>query len=78
MLDEPSLGLSPKLVDELAELLRRIRTELGVTLLLVEQNAAVAASVADRAFVLRLGSVVLEESAEEVLGSEQVLSAYLG
>jgi branched-chain amino acid transport system ATP-binding protein len=78
MLDEPSLGLSPKLVDELAELLRRIRTELGVTLLLVEQNAAVAASVADRAYVLRLGSVLLEESAEEVLGSEQVLSAYLG
>ena len=78
MLDEPSLGLSPKLVDELAELLRRIRTELGVTLLLVEQNAAVAARVADRAYVLRLGSVVLEESAEEVLGSEQVLSAYLG
>jgi len=78
MLDEPSLGLSPKLVDELADLLRRIRTELGVTLLLVEQNAAVAAGVADRAYVLRLGSVVLEESAEEVLGSEQVLSAYLG
>ena len=78
MLDEPSLGLSPKLVDELGELLRRIRSELGVTLLLVEQNAAVAAGVADRAYVLRLGCVVLEESAEEVLGSEQVLSAYLG
>jgi ABC-type branched-subunit amino acid transport system ATPase component len=78
MLDEPSLGLSPKLVDELAELLQRIRAELGVTLLLVEQNAAVAARVADRAYVLRLGAVVLEESADEVLGSEDVLSAYLG
>ena len=78
MLDEPSLGLSPKLVDELAELLHRIRADLGVTLLLVEQNAAVAARVADRAYVLRLGNVVLEESADEILGSEDVLSAYLG
>jgi branched-chain amino acid transport system ATP-binding protein len=78
MLDEPSLGLSPKLVDDLIELLRRIRSELGVTLLLVEQNAAVASGVADRAYVLRLGAVVLEESAAEVLGSEDVLSAYLG
>jgi branched-chain amino acid transport system ATP-binding protein len=78
MLDEPSLGLSPKLVDEFTELLRRLRSELGVTLLLVEQNAAVAATVADRAYVLRLGQIVLEESADEVLGSEDVLSAYLG
>jgi branched-chain amino acid transport system ATP-binding protein len=77
MLDEPSLGLSPKLVDEVIALLRRLRADLGLTLLLVEQNAAVAASVADRAYVLRLGEVVLEESADEVLGSEDVLSAYL-
>jgi len=78
MLDEPSLGLSPKLVDEFTGLLRRLRSELGITLILVEQNAAVAAGVADRAYVLRLGQVVLEESADEVLGSEDVLSAYLG
>jgi branched-chain amino acid transport system ATP-binding protein len=77
MLDEPSLGLSPKLVDEVTDLLHRLRAELGLTLLLVEQNAAVAAGVADRAYVLQRGSVVLEESAEEVLGSEDVLSAYL-
>jgi branched-chain amino acid transport system ATP-binding protein len=77
MLDEPSLGLSPKLVDEVIALLRRLRADLGLTLLLVEQNAAVAATVADRAYVLRLGEVVLEESADEVLGSEDVLSAYL-
>jgi branched-chain amino acid transport system ATP-binding protein len=77
MLDEPSLGLSPKLVDEVIALLRRLRADLGLTLLLVEQNAAVAAGVADRAYVLRLGEVVLEESADEVLGSEDVLSAYL-
>jgi branched-chain amino acid transport system ATP-binding protein len=78
MLDEPSLGLSPKLVDDMIELLQRLREELGITLLLVEQNAAVAAEVADRAYVLRLGEVVLEESASKVLGSEDVLSAYLG
>lgn len=77
MLDEPSLGLSPKLVDEVAALLRRLRSDLGVTLLLVEQNAAVAAEVADRAYVLRRGGVVLEQRAEELLGSEDVLSAYL-
>lgn len=77
MLDEPSLGLSPKLVDEVAALLRRLRTDLGLTLLLVEQNAAVAAEVADRACVLRRGGVVLEQRAEELLGSEDVLSAYL-
>ena len=78
MLDEPSLGLSPKLVDEMIELLRRLREELGITLLLVEQNAAVAAGVADRAYVLRLGEVVMEESAAEILGSDEVLRAYLG
>jgi len=77
MVDEPSLGLSPKLVDELTELLRRLRTELGIAILLVEQNAAVAAGVADRAYVLRLGNVVLEETAGDVLGNDEVLKAYL-
>jgi branched-chain amino acid transport system ATP-binding protein len=77
MLDEPSLGLSPKLVDEVTELLGRVRKDLGTTLLLVEQNAAVAAGVADRAYVMRRGEVVMEESAAEVLGSEDVVSAYL-
>jgi branched-chain amino acid transport system ATP-binding protein len=78
MLDEPSLGLSPKLVDEVITLLKRLRKELGITALLVEQNAAVAAGVADRAYVLRRGEIVVEETADEVLGSEDVLSAYLG
>ena len=77
MLDEPSLGLSPKLVDEVTGLLERIRSELGVTVLLVEQNAAVAAGVADRAYVMRRGRIALEEKAEALLGSEDVLSAYL-
>jgi branched-chain amino acid transport system ATP-binding protein len=77
MLDEPSLGLSPKLVDEVGVLLRRLRDELGVTLLLVEQNAAIAAGVTERAYVLRRGEIVLEQPTEELLGSEDVLSAYL-
>jgi branched-chain amino acid transport system ATP-binding protein len=77
MIDEPSLGLSPKLVDDLTALLGRVRAELNVAVVLVEQNAAVAAGVADRAYVLRLGSVVLEERAENVLGSQDVLRAYL-
>ena len=67
MLDEPSLGLSPKLVDEVTGLLGRIRSELGVTVLLVEQNAAVAAGVADRAYVMRRGRIALEEKAEALL-----------
>lgn len=78
MIDEPSLGLSPKLVDDLTGLLLRLRAELNIAVLLVEQNAAVAAGVADRAYVLRLGSVVLEEAAKDLLGSQDVLSAYLG
>jgi branched-chain amino acid transport system ATP-binding protein len=78
MLDEPSLGLSPKLVDEFTALLRRLRSDLGITLLLVEQSTPVAAGVADRAYVLRRGEVVMEESAAEILGSEDVLRAYLG
>src|SRR5262249_53207303 len=77
MIDQPSLGLSPKLVDELTELLRRLRSELGIAILLVEQNAAVAAGAADRAYVLRLGNVVLEETAGDVLGNDEVLKAYL-
>jgi branched-chain amino acid transport system ATP-binding protein len=77
MLDEPSLGLSPKLVDEVGALLAKVRAELGVTVLLVEQNAAVAAGVADRAYVMRSGRIALEEKAEAILGSEDVLSAYL-
>jgi len=78
LLDEPSLGLSPKLVDELTALLRRVRSELGIAMLLVEQNAAVAAGAADRAYCLRLGEVVLEESAAEVLGNDELVRAYLG
>jgi ABC-type branched-subunit amino acid transport system ATPase component len=57
--------------------LRRRRSELGAAILLVEQNALVAAGVADRVYVLRLGSVVLEEAAHDVLGSEDVLNPYL-
>jgi branched-chain amino acid transport system ATP-binding protein len=77
MLDEPSLGLSPKLVDEVADLLGRLREELSLTVLLVEQNAAMAAQVTERAYVMRRGEIVLEAPARELLGNEELRSAYL-
>jgi branched-chain amino acid transport system ATP-binding protein len=77
MLDEPSLGLSPKLIDEVAVLLRRLREELSLTVLLVEQNAAMAAQVTERAYVMRRGEIVLEAPARELLGNEELRSAYL-
>jgi branched-chain amino acid transport system ATP-binding protein len=78
MLDEPSLGLSPKLVEEVIELLRRVRAELSTSLLLVDQNAAVAAAVADRAYMMRRGEIVAQERADQLLGDERLLRAYLG
>lgn len=78
MLDEPSLGLSPKLVDEVIQLLIRVRKEFGTAVLLVEQSTSIAAEVTDRACVLRLGELVMEGSAEELLTDEKLLSAYLG
>jgi branched-chain amino acid transport system ATP-binding protein len=77
MLDEPSLGLSPKLVDEVAVLLKRLREQLSLTVLLVEQNAAMAAQVTERAYVMRRGEIVLEAPARELLGNEELRSAYL-
>lgn len=77
MLDEPSMGLSPILVSEIFKIIRKLN-EGGTTVLLVEQNAKMALSVADRAYVLETGKVVLEGPARELLGNEQVKKAYLG
>jgi branched-chain amino acid transport system ATP-binding protein len=77
MIDEPSLGLSPKLVDEVAAMLERVRRELGTALLLVEQNTTIAMAVADRALVVRRGEIVLEAQAESLLGNAEVSRAYL-
>jgi len=77
ILDEPSLGLAPIMVDELFRLIERIRGE-GLTLLLVEQNVVRSLEVADRAYVLDQGRIALSGLAGELAHSEQVKRAYLG
>jgi branched-chain amino acid transport system ATP-binding protein len=77
LLDEPSLGLAPLLVKEIFHDLKRIR-ERGVTVLLVEQNAHLALEIADRAYVLETGRVILEGDANEIAANPRVKEAYLG
>lgn len=77
MLDEPSMGLAPILVDEIFTIIRNLH-ESGTTILLVEQNAQMALSIADRAYVLESGSLTLSGTGEELIKSEQVQKAYLG
>ena len=78
MLDEPSLGLAPKLVDEIYEKIRRFRKEFGMTVLLVEQNTSYALELVDRGYVLENGSIVLEGDSKFLGESEHVKKAYLG
>jgi branched-chain amino acid transport system ATP-binding protein len=77
MLDEPSLGLMPTLVKEIFEIIEEIHAE-GTTILLVEQNARKALAVADRAYVLETGRIVLRGSAEELRNNDEVRKSYLG
>ena len=77
LLDEPSLGLAPMLVAEIFSIIRDINAE-GTTLLLVEQNARKALSVADRAYVLETGNVIREGSGTSLLADPSVQEAYLG
>ena len=77
LLDEPSMGLAPLLVREIFSIIKEINEE-GTTVLLVEQNANMALSIADRAYVLETGRVVLSGSAAELAASEAVQKAYLG
>ncbi|MBA2875770.1 ABC transporter ATP-binding protein [Thermaerobacillus caldiproteolyticus] len=77
LLDEPSMGLAPLLVKTIFRIIEEINS-FGTTILLVEQNANMALSVADRAYVIESGRVVLSGSAEELNASEQVKMAYLG
>jgi branched-chain amino acid transport system ATP-binding protein len=78
LLDEPSLGLAPRVTAQIMELLRRLVTEQGLTVLLVEQNARSALSVANRAVVLALGRVVMEDTASAVGADEALRHHYLG
>jgi len=77
LLDEPSLGLAPLLVEKVFETIERIHSE-GITILLVEQNARAALSMADRAYVLEVGNITLEGTGRQLLQDEGVRKAYLG
>jgi branched-chain amino acid transport system ATP-binding protein len=78
LLDEPSLGLAPRVITDIVATLRQLRDDTGLTILLVEQNAATALSVADRAVVLNLGRKVADDLAENLLTDDRVRHAYLG
>jgi branched-chain amino acid transport system ATP-binding protein len=78
LLDEPSLGLSPKLVKEIFEIIVRINRERGVTVLLVEQNANMALHIADYGYVLEVGRIVMEGTGARMLDKEDIREFYLG
>ncbi len=78
LLDEPSMGLAPLVVQEIFRVLQRLRDERGVTILLVEQNAKAALKLADRGYVMETGKVILEGEAGELLENSEVKRAYLG
>lgn len=77
LLDEPSMGLAPLIVQRIFEIIQAINKE-GTTILLVEQNAHMALSIADRAYVIETGKIVLSGTAKELQESEEVKAAYLG
>jgi len=77
LMDEPSMGLAPLLVKEIFEIIKDINSR-GTTILLVEQNANMALSIADKAYVIETGEIVLQGSAEQLMKSEEVKKAYLG
>lgn len=78
LLDEPSLGLAPLIVEHIMAIIRRIRKQQGVTILLVEQNAQAALELADYGYVIETGRVVLQDGAQALLENPRVRQAYLG
>jgi branched-chain amino acid transport system ATP-binding protein len=77
LMDEPSMGLSPALVEQNFEIIQRVH-ESGVAILMVEQNANMALSIADRGYVLQTGEIVLSGPSAELLASDDLRRAYLG
>jgi branched-chain amino acid transport system ATP-binding protein len=77
LLDEPSMGLAPRIVEQILENIKAVN-EAGVTVLLVEQNAAMALAISHRGYVLETGTLILEGSARELVGDDRVRQAYLG
>lgn len=78
LLDEPSMGLAPLVVQEIFSVIEKLRREKGTTVLLVEQNAKAALKMADRGYVLETGKVMLEGNASDLLENKEVQRAYLG
>jgi branched-chain amino acid transport system ATP-binding protein len=78
LLDEPSMGLAPLVVQEIFRVLEQLRRDNGTTILLVEQNAKAALKLADRGYVLETGKVILEGPADELMENAEVKRAYLG
>ena len=77
LMDEPSMGLAPILVQEIFRIIKEINAD-GVTVFLVEQNAKMALSISDRAYVMETGNIVLSGTGKELSESEEVQKAYLG
>ena len=78
MLDEPSLGLAPIVIDSMFETIVRLNHELGLTILLVEQNASLALEMCHRAYVLKTGQIIMEGTGKELLEDPRVRASYLG
>jgi branched-chain amino acid transport system ATP-binding protein len=78
LMDEPSMGLSPLLVKEVFGIIKRLNRELGISILLVEQNANMALHVADEGYIMENGKIVLDGTAEELMNNEDVKEFYLG
>jgi len=78
MIDEASLGLAPKLALEIMNLVKRIRDEEGLTILIVEQNVHYALNIADYAYVLETGRIRMEGPAKELAENPEIIKAYLG
>jgi len=77
MLDEPSMGLAPQIVERVFEVIEQVNSE-GTPVLLIEQNASMALQAADRGYVIETGEIVLEDDAKKLLGNDEVRKAYLG
>jgi branched-chain amino acid transport system ATP-binding protein len=77
MLDEPSMGLAPILVEQIFDIIKELN-DAGTTILLVEQNARKALTIANRGYVLETGRIVMQGAASELLGNDEVRKAYLG
>ena len=78
LMDEPSMGLSPMLVQEVFDIIRKLNKELGITILLVEQNAKLALNLSSRSYIMENGKIVMEGNSEDLIENEDVKEFYLG